>query len=198
MKTDQILVEEVKNGHIASFSVLVSRHQRVLLRLALRMMRDLELAEDVVQDSFIKAFQKIDKFEGRSSFKSWVYQITLNTARNKLRGKRYEFVEMDKANLAVESKLESGLAQADFQNLLKEKVQLLPEKQRMALSLRVYEDLSFKEIAEIMTCPYDTAKANYRHAVLSLRHALVEDQRMKGWNEIEWGARFIQPLEAEA
>ena len=196
MKTDQILVEEVKNGQVASFSVLVSRHQRVLLRLALRLMRDLELAEDIVQESFIKAFQKIDKFEGRSSFKSWVYQITLNTARNKLRGKKYEFVDVAKTNLAVEPKMESGLAQGDFQVLLREKVAQLPEKQKMALNLRVYEDLSFKEIAEIMSCPYDTAKANYRHAVLKLRHAFEEDQRMNGWNEIEWGVHFNQPLEA--
>jgi RNA polymerase sigma-70 factor (ECF subfamily) len=164
----------------------------------MRITRDLELAEDVVQESLLKAFQKIDKFEGRSSFKSWAYQITLNTARNKLRGKKYDFVEIDNTNVSISAMAESGVAQMDFQLLLQRKVNELPEKQKLALSLRVYDDLSFKEIAEIMECPYDTAKANYRHAVLKLRHELEEDQRLLGWKEIDWGVYSSQLVEREA
>ncbi|MCB0420000.1 MAG: sigma-70 family RNA polymerase sigma factor [Bdellovibrionales bacterium] len=198
MKSDHILVEEVQQGQVASFSALVSRHQRALLRLAMRIVRDLELAEDIVQESFMKAYTKIDRFEGRSTFKSWIFQITINTAKNKLRGKRYEHVDIGKVSIPVSAKAESGVEQADYQKLLRDKVENLPEKQRLALSLRIFEDLSFKEIAEIMECPYDTAKANYRHALLKLRHNVEEDQRLKGWNEIEWKDQSSFCLEAEA
>lgn len=198
MKSDEILVEEVQGGQVASFSVLVSRHQRALLRLAMRIVKDLELAEDIVQESFIKAYLKIDKFEGRSSFKSWAFQITLNTAKNKLRGKRYEHVDIGKVSIPVSAKAESGIAQAGIQQLLRDKVDSLPEKQKMALSLRIYDDLSFKEIADIMNCPYDTAKANYRHALLKLRHNVEEDHRLQGWNEIEFKKNIAVAFEAEA
>src|SRR5687768_4108998 len=85
MKSDNELVEEVKSGRIAAFAELVERHQRALLRLCLRLLKDIERSEDVVQDAFVKAYQKIHLFEGRSSFKNWLYQIALNTAKNKIR-----------------------------------------------------------------------------------------------------------------
>ena len=66
MKADLELVEKVRNGNRAAFSGLVTRHQRLLLRLALRMTRDLEMAEDIVQEAFIKAYQNIHRFEGRA------------------------------------------------------------------------------------------------------------------------------------
>ena len=71
MKSDIELVSEVRSGNRKSFSELVHRHQRTLLRLSLRFTKEQSLAEDIVQESFIKAFQKIHLFEGRSSFKSW-------------------------------------------------------------------------------------------------------------------------------
>ena len=60
-------------------------------------------------------------------------------------------------------------------------VRLAPERQRQALTLRVFDDLSFKEIAEVMACPYDTAKANYRHALLKLKDRLQNNVLLKGW-----------------
>lgn len=170
MKADQLLVEEAKKGERAAFSELVGRHQKSLLRLAVRMTRDLEHAEDIVQDSFIKAYQKLHLFEGRSSFKSWLFQIAINTAKNKMRPYRPEQIDLEKANLSVDPRAEMRLEDQEVHRLLRDEVDRLPSKQKMAISLRVFEDLSFKEIAEIMECPYDTAKANYRHALMKLRH----------------------------
>ena len=72
-KSDLQLVEEVRNGHRASFSELVKRHQRGVLRLSMRFIKDANAAQDVVQDAFIKAYEKLHLFEGRSAFKSWLY-----------------------------------------------------------------------------------------------------------------------------
>jgi len=176
MKSDIELVIEVKEGNRKSFSELVRRHQRSLLRLGLRFIKEQSLAEDIVQESFIKAFQKIHLFEGRSSFKSWLYQIALNTARNNFRdriGSRdYDTVQFEDVPLGVDPGAETGMLRADLEKRIRAEVDRLPDRQKMALSLRIFEDLSFKEIADIMGCPYDTAKANYRHALMRLKERL--------------------------
>lgn len=174
MKNDQLLVEEAKNGSTEAFSELVRRHQKVVLRLAMRMTRDLSLAEDITQESFVKAYRKLHMFEHRSSFKSWLYQIAANTAKNKLRSKKYEIIPIDKINISVTPQAEQELIKQNISESFKEEIDELPPKQRMALVLRVFEDMSFKEIASIMECPYDTAKANYRHALMKLRHRFQE------------------------
>jgi RNA polymerase sigma-70 factor (ECF subfamily) len=181
MKSDIELVSDVRNGNRKSFSELVQRHQRSLLRLSLRFTKEQASAEDIVQESFLKAYQKIHLFEGRSSFKSWIYQIALNTARNKYREKlfgggdqRYDAVNFEDVPLGVDPGAEVGMLKADVRKRINAEIDRLPERQRMALSLRIFEDMSFKEIAHIMECPYDTAKANYRHGLLKLKERIEE------------------------
>jgi RNA polymerase sigma-70 factor (ECF subfamily) len=174
VKSDVELVFEVKQGDKRSFSELVQRHQRGLLRLTMRFTREQALAEDVVQDSFIKAYQKIHLFEGRSSFKSWLFQIAMNTAKNRFRERQMNQVQIEDLRMGVDAGAETDLLKMDVRKRIRSEIEKLPEKQRTALSLRVFEDLSFKEIAVIMNCPYDTAKANYRHALLKLRERLEE------------------------
>ncbi|RYZ80872.1 MAG: sigma-70 family RNA polymerase sigma factor [Proteobacteria bacterium] len=183
IKTDLELVEEVKAGNRLSFSELVKRHQKGLLRMSLRFVKDLDTAEDVVQEAFIKSYEKLHSFEGRSSFKSWLYQIAVNNARNRIRDTRKNMVDIDNVQLAVGAEAESGLVHGAISGMLQVEVDKLPDRQRTALVLRVYEDMSFKEIAEIMQCPYDTAKANYRHALIKLREVFEEQQDLKSWTE---------------
>jgi RNA polymerase sigma-70 factor (ECF subfamily) len=183
LRTDLELVEEVKAGDGRSFSELVKRHQKGLLRMSLRFVKDLDTAEDVVQESFIKAYEKLHSFEGRASFKSWLFQIAVNNARNRIRDSRKNMIDIEMVQLAVGAEAESGLVHRSVAGMLQEEVDKLPDRQRTALVLRVYEDLSFKEIAEIMACPYDTAKANYRHALMKLREVFEEQQELKSWTE---------------
>lgn len=188
---DNQIIQRVRGGNRSAFSILVRRHQKGLLRLAVRFMRDLGLAEDIVQDSFIKAYERLASFEGRSSFKSWLYQITVNTAKNKLRDRRHNGTDIDEVPLAEPAMAESSLVHESIAQLIQTFVDRLPIKQKTALVLRIYEDLSFKEIAEIMSCPYDTAKANYRHALMKLRDELSTDPDLRHWTE-ETGGFFIE------
>ena len=190
-KTDQELIEEVRAGHRASFSELVKRHQRGMLRLSMRFMKDLDVAQDVVQDAFIKSYEKLNMFEGRSSFKSWLYQITVNTARNKLRENRYDMADIDDVQLSVAPIAEMKLVHVAIRDLIQVQVDRLPFKQKTALVLRVYEDMSFTEIAEVMQCPYDTAKANYRHALLKLKEIFETQDELKKWTE-DVGGFFME------
>jgi len=184
-KTDLELVEEVRAGERTSFSELVKRHQRGLLRLSMRFIKDMDGAQDIVQESFIKAYEKLNLFEGRATFKSWLYQITVNTARNKLREDRYHFSDIEDVSIGIVATAERDLVHQAVGEMLNKEVEKLPFKQKTALVLRVYEDLSFAEIAQIMDCPYDTAKANYRHALMKLKEIFEERSELKSWaNEI--------------
>lgn len=185
--TDGVLVESAKSGDSKAFSSLVLKHQQSLLRLCMRFTSSQDLAEDIVQDTFVKAYRKLSTFEGRSSFKSWLFQIAINTAKNKLRATR-DTVNIDNVQISIGGLTTEGLEREGLRTMIREFVDELPEKQKMALTLRIYDDLSFKEIAEIMECPYDTAKANYRHGLMSIKKNLEKrnliDQLKETSNEL--------------
>lgn len=191
--SDLEVVNQVRSGDRKAFSLLVRRHQKSLLRLSIRFVKDVDTAEDVVQESFIKAYERLASFEARASFKSWLFQIAVNTAKNKLRDRRQGACDIEDIPLAVAAKAESGLIHNAIAQLVQKHVDNLPFKQKTALTLRIYEDLSFKEIAEIMDCPYDTAKANYRHALMRLREELQSHQDLQQWTEEVGG--FITEVE---
>ncbi len=178
-KDDLELISEVKKGSRAAFSELVRRHQKALLRLCMRFVKDVNSAQDIVQETFIKAYEKLDSFEGRSSFKSWLFQIGVNTAKNKLRDQFSKSLSYDEVEFSVAAKAENQLIHNAVGTALKVEIEKLPFKQKTALILRVYEDLSFAEIASIMQCPYDTAKANYRHALLKLKEVFSSHTEFK-------------------
>lgn len=182
-KSDEDLVAEIRLGFKSSFSELVKRHQKGLMRMSLRFVKDMDIAQDVVQEAFIKSYEKLNSFEGRSSFKSWLYQITVNTARNKLRDNKHNTTDVDEVHLAVSAVAETTLVHTAVSEVLQTEVDKLPFRQKTALVLRIYEDLSFKEIADIMECPYDTAKANYRHALMKLKEKFELQPELKSWTE---------------
>ena len=182
MKTDLQLIQDVLSGDKTAFEELMQRHDKFLLKVVVRMTRDLSAAEDIVQEALLKAYRRLALFEGRSSFRSWLCQIALNTARNRFRKLSHEVLSDVEVEVAVEAQAEKHVIALDVRGLLQREVARLPERQRMALSLRIFDDLSFKEIAELMDCPYDTAKANYRHALLKLKERLVDNTMLDGWS----------------
>jgi len=135
-----------------------------------------DTAQDVVQDAFLKAFRALDSFRGDSSFRSWLLTITANEARGALRksGRRKETAlddagpirshEMGPADAAVLSQ-ESARARSMLERL--------PEKQRLSVSLRIDEGLSFKEIGEVIGSSEGAARVNYFHGIRRLRELMV-------------------------
>lgn len=183
LNTDGELVESAISGDSKAFSNLVLKHQQSLLRLCMRFTNSQDLAEDIVQDTFVKAYKKLSTFEGRSSFKSWLFQIAINTAKNKFRATK-DTVNIDTIQISIGGLSTEGMEREGVRDMIKGFVDELPEKQKAALTLRIYDDLSFKEIAEIMECPYDTAKANYRHGLMSIRKNLEKRNLMNAIKEM--------------
>lgn len=168
---DADLIAKILNGEKRAYTVLVQRYEKPLLRFILKFIRDEELARDILQESFLKTYMSLSQFQNKCSFKNWLYKITLNTTRNKVRSLK-DMDNIDDVEIVQICTIESGLLSQERLDQLREVVQELPDRQRQAIELRIYQDLSFKEVSTIMDCPYDTAKANYRHGMMKLKEKL--------------------------
>lgn len=168
------LVKRAQQGDVGAFELLAQLHSRALYRMAYRMMNSAELAEDITQESLLKAYQSIQGFRGESKFRSWLMQIVVNTSRNYLRSQyRRNESNIEDEVIAYEHQDYKRIEGEETLEVLRAAIDRLPPRQKTALELRLFEELSFKEIATIMDCPFDTAKANFRHALLKIREQLA-------------------------
>lgn len=187
MSTDEKdLVERLKAGDQGAFEILVRLHYRSVYMMAFRFLHDHGGADDVTQESFLKAFHAIGSFREEASFKSWLLRITSNTAKNAIRSRgNRQMVDLEDVDLKSVHAEFTRLEDRQTAGILQWAVAKLPPKQRQALELRIYEDLSFKEISEVMECPFDTAKANFRHALMNLKKILSVEKDGRGMEELK-------------
>jgi RNA polymerase sigma-70 factor (ECF subfamily) len=177
MDEDITLIERYTAGEREAFDELVRKYQRPLYSLLYRMVSNHEDAADILQKTFVKAFTGLSRFERRASFKTWLYQIAINLAKNVYRDRsRVEHVALDDVVIRREPKTLENLIASESRELLKQALTNLPEKQRLTLMLRIQENKKFEEIAGIMKCSIGTAKANYHHAVQKLKVIMRERQ----------------------
>lgn len=170
MDEDLELITRTIAGERDAFNELVIKYQRPLYSLLFRMVSNHEDAADLLQKSFVKAFTGLGGFERRSTFKTWLYQIAINLAKNVYRDRsRAEYVSIDNVVIKRNPRTLEGLIARENRQLLRQALTGLPEKQRLTLLLRIQEDKKFEEIAGIMKCSVGTAKANYHHAVQKLK-----------------------------
>ena len=173
---DAELVRAFAGGSEQAFKELVSRYEAPLYRFVWRQVRNHAEAADLCQEVFVRVFLKAGSFRGESSFRTWLYQIAINQCRNHFRSRgreRLEDVEIDSLPPA-DCPAGDAAEAAQEARRIRAAVETLPPRQRDAVELRFYQDCTFAEIAEIMSCPVGTAKANYHHAITSLR------KRMRG------------------
>ena len=168
--TDTELVRRVKHGDPRAFDLLFSRYQYRIVSLVSRYLRDADDVQDVVQESFIKAYRALPRFRGDSAFYTWLYRIAINTAKNHLAARVRRPVQVDvtledaeqfdssDALRDVESP-ESALARDQLEAEILAAIADLPEDQRSAITLREFDGLAYEAIAEIMDCPVGTVRS---------------------------------------
>jgi RNA polymerase sigma-70 factor (ECF subfamily) len=167
---DADLVKAFRRGDRDAFSELVKRHMKPLPMTILRIVRDEEEARDISQAAFLKAYEGLPMFMRASSFKSRLYRIAINAAKDHLRRKR-PAADTDLAERWADQG-ESPAQCLDRERLLKqlrEAVSMLPEKQRITLQLRIYEEMDYREIAGILGGTSGAARANFFQAARKLR-----------------------------
>ena len=162
------LVKRAKSGDYRAFDLLVLKYQSRLISTAFKFVKDVQIAEDIVQDSFIKAFKALESFREDSSFYTWIYRITVNTSKNFLVSKKRksELLNSDLSEEAsyeiepVETYSPEDLLQAtQLQKVITETFDQLGEDTRTALTLRELDGLSYEEIADVVNCPVGTVRS---------------------------------------
>lgn len=168
---DQVLVERAQAGDKKAFGMLVEKYHHKLGRLLSRMVRDQAEVEDIVQESFIKAYRALHNFRGDSAFYTWLYRIGINTAKNYLvsQGRRPQVLQEvdiddvenfeDGSEMRTMETPETALMTKEIAQTVNDTVASLPEELRTAITLREMEGLSYEEIADVMQCPIGTVRS---------------------------------------
>ncbi len=168
--SDKKLVERVQKGDKGAFDLLVLKYQHKIVNLVMRYVRDPDLALDISQEAFIKAYRALPRFRGDSAFYTWMYRIAVNTAKNHLAAQRrrpmdVELDMQDPEQYDLHAKLKEtdtpeGIAQSDeLKETVERAIAALPEDLRTAIILRELEGMSYEEIAETMDCPVGTVRS---------------------------------------
>ena len=154
---------------------LVRRHTGSAFRVAVGILRDDDQAADVTQDAFLKAFKGIQKFRGDASFKTWLLTITANQARGVLRKvarRRETALEGAPPTASPDRSPEEALQVSQEKERVLAMLQELPEKQREAVTLRIFEGMSFREVGAAIGSSEGAARVNYHHGIRRLRERL--------------------------
>lgn len=178
---DKELVHNLQNGNNEAFTEIVARYTEKVHNLALRVTRSQEDAEEILQDVFITVYNKIDKFEGKSAFSSWLYRITINTAFMKLRkNKRHIASSLDESQengkdidvTPEQINNDSHSVQHELRAELEKAITRLPEEYKNIFILRDIDGLSNQEVSEVIGLSVPAVKSRLHRARLMLRKKL--------------------------
>jgi RNA polymerase sigma-70 factor (ECF subfamily) len=196
---DALLVERVKRGDVRAFEMLVVKYQRRVQRLIGRMVRDVDLVQDISQETFIRAYRALPQFRGDSAFYTWLYRIAVNTAKKALGELKRDLLvsegsfsnaEDGDETSRVENELSDGetpdalLASKEIAAAVNAAIEDLSEDLRQAITLREIEGLSYEEIASVMNCPIGTVRSRIfraRESIAERLRPLLDTQKGERW-----------------
>jgi RNA polymerase sigma-70 factor (ECF subfamily) len=184
---------------VRAFEMLVVKYQRRIERLIGRMVRDVDLVQDIAQESFIRAYRALPQFRGDSAFYTWLYRIAVNTAKKALMDMKRDPLVSESAMRSdddgeetsrAENELTDGetpealLASKEVAAAVNAAIDALSEDLRQAITLREIEGLSYEEIAEVMNCPIGTVRSRIfraREAIATRLRPLLDTRDGTRW-----------------
>jgi len=170
---DRSLVDRFRQGDKRAFDELVLARGDAIAAVVRRYVKNDADTEEITQRAFLAAYEKIESFRGESSFKTWVYRIAVNLALNHIRGgAKVTHVEVDDLAAFTNSLGTERLVAAEVWTKVQARLHQLPPKQRLVVELRLFHDMTFKEVSAIADCSEDSAKVNFHHGVKKLRELL--------------------------
>jgi RNA polymerase sigma-70 factor (ECF subfamily) len=171
MKTDHDLIRQFQKGNYKAFDELVAKHLQKTFKFFLRITGNESEAEDLSQTIFLKMFKALKNFKFESEFQTYLYRANVNQANSYLRRNRWRNL------LHLDEIPEPGVQDTDRENEWKRKelwdaIAVLPAQQRKIVTMRIAQEMPYKEIARILDISENTAKVNYHHAVQTLKKRL--------------------------
>lgn len=178
---DAQIVEKVLAGETGAFELLILKYQSQIFYAAMNIVKNREFAEDISQDAFLKAYEKLYALQDREHFYPWLKRITVNLALNHYdRGKRIVDIETEDSESSYFDTITSGESPEDFliKDELKKYVRMfvdgLPERLRTVIILREVEDMSYEEIADVLNIPLGTVRSRLFNARQIIKERLVK------------------------
>src|SRR5262245_4691289 len=171
---ERALVEACLSNQAGAFDLIVERHRRSIYMLCYRFVGNHEDASDLSQDVFLRAYRGLRSFRGQSSLGTWLYRIGVNVCLNRVSAKNAAIEPIDERQF-VDERAETApdrLLRAERSARVRAAIAQLPRKQRATLILRTYHELSHQEIADVLGSSVGAVKANFFHALGSLKKLL--------------------------
>jgi RNA polymerase sigma-70 factor (ECF subfamily) len=172
------LIRRAQKGETAAFETLVQQHASFVYNLALRTLNDAHEAEDIAQETFVRAWQALPQFQARAQFRTWLYRIVTNLCYNRLPHLKTELAALDPAEEVVLSDgrqaVERELLTAELRQQIFTAIDNLPQSYRLLVTLRHLQGLSYQEIAEVTEMPLGTVKTGIFRARQMLQERLSE------------------------
>jgi RNA polymerase sigma-70 factor (ECF subfamily) len=171
------LVEACLGGQPRAFDVIVERHRRAVYLLCYRFVSNHEDASDLSQDVFLRAYRGLRSFRGQSSLATWLYRIGVNVCLNRVSGKKPRSESIEDRQF-VDERAESApdrLLKDERGARVRAAIAQLPRKQRVTLVLRMYQEMSHQEIADVLGSSVGAVKANFFHALGNLKKMLGDE-----------------------
>ncbi len=176
MTAEKILIKRAKQGDTRAFEALVNHHARYVFTLTNRLLPDVQEAEDLAQETFIRAWQNLAKFRGDAQFRTWLYRIATNLCYNRLPNLKRDLSALDPDDSIVISDkalpAEQQMIRAEQRAQLSEMINSLPESYRLLIVLRHVNDLSYQEISQVTDLPLGTVKTGIFRARKMLKERL--------------------------
>ena len=177
--SDQDLVQEVRNGKRQAFTELMRRHQQKIYWTVRRIVVDHAEADDVTQETFVKAFLSLGDFRGDSSFYTWLYRIAVNMSLNAVRKRQVvEYLRESEIINRLFPQQVNPQQEVEFREVesqLQLAVATLPDKQRAVFVMRFFEEMSYEEIGKVLKTSVGGLKANYFHALKKVQEFLSNE-----------------------
>jgi len=182
-RTDAELIASYRKGDDGALAVLIRRHTDAVYRFVVRMVGDAHAAEDVVQETFLKAWKNLARFDVTKSFKTWIFSIARNAAIDRLRRKdpvTFSSLEREDGidiagSIGDERPLADEILDRDVDaKRIEEALASVPPRSRSVILMHETEDMTFQEIADSTGEPMNTVKSRYRRALETLRKRLTD------------------------
>jgi RNA polymerase sigma-70 factor, ECF subfamily len=177
--SDPELVEQVRNGNRRAYTQLMRRHQERIYWLARRMTGRHDEAEDIAQETFVKAYLALGDFRGDSAFFTWLYRIALNLSLNAVRKRQVvtylQQSELVRKFLPSPDRPDTQYELQETEERLGRAIASLPEKQRAVFVMRYHDELTYEEISSVLKTSVGGLKANYFHALRKVQESMRDE-----------------------
>ncbi len=177
MEEERIWIDEILSGNKHAYTNIINKYKNPLYATILRMIKNPQDAQDLVQEAFIKVYQQLGKYDGKGAFSSWIYRVAINHCLDELRKKKYKFqqLEIQESHAKNPNHPEVIFMKKEKNRQIERLIATLPEDERIIILLRYVNELSYSEISQIVEIPISSVRNKLHRAKKKLRETITRE-----------------------